>query len=100
MAARADLAFAHRSAGQFREAIAAYERALADRERVQGPDHADTRSARASLAATYQQAGRVRDAIYHYEQALADSERVLGPGDLETLTTGPAWPRPWSRTGS
>ena len=85
--ARANLAFAYRSAGQLREAIRAYERTLADRERVQGRDHADTRSARASLAAAYQQAGRLADAIHHYEQALADSERMLGPGDLETLTT-------------
>ena len=69
-----------------REAIAAYERTLADRERVQGPDHADTRSARASLAAAYQQAGRLGDAIYHYEQALADSERMLGPDHPMTRT--------------
>jgi tetratricopeptide (TPR) repeat protein len=73
-------------AGQLREAIGAYERTLADRERVQGRDHADTRSARAHLAAAYQQAGRLGDAIYHFEQALADSEQMLGPGDLETLT--------------
>jgi hypothetical protein len=64
---------------QSREAIAAYERTLADRERVQGRDHADTRSARAHLAAAYQRAGRLGDAIYHFEQALADSERYLGP---------------------
>jgi tetratricopeptide (TPR) repeat protein len=82
----ASLACAYRSAGQLREAIPAYERILADRERVQGPDHADTSAARANLAAACQQAGRLGDAIHHYEQALADSERMLGPGDPETLT--------------
>jgi hypothetical protein len=59
-----------------RAAIPAYERTLADRERLQGPDHKDTRTARTA----YRQAGRVSEAISHYRRALADSELHLGPG--------------------
>jgi Tetratricopeptide repeat len=51
IAARADLAFAYRSAGQLREAIRDYESALADAERYLGPDHPMTRVARDSLDA-------------------------------------------------
>jgi len=38
MAARANLAYAYRSARRFRDAIPQYERTLDDRIRVQGPD--------------------------------------------------------------
>ena len=46
------LANAYRAAGRLRDAIGAYKHALADRERVQGPDHPDTLTARANLADT------------------------------------------------
>ena len=39
------------------EAIALYERTLADRERVLGPDHPDTLTSRNNLACAYQSAG-------------------------------------------
>ena len=55
-AARANLAYAFRSAGRLREAVPLYERTLADRVRVQGPDHRDTLTARSNLAACHQQA--------------------------------------------
>jgi tetratricopeptide (TPR) repeat protein len=86
IAARANLAYAYRTAGRLREAIPQYERTLADRERVQGGDHRDALVARSNLAACYQQARRLTDAILQYERALADSERDprgRGPGDAD-----------------
>ena len=86
IAARANLAFAYRSAGQLREAIREYERTLADRERLEGPDHADTRAARCNLAAAYQQAGRVDEAVAAV-RARAGRQRAharpRGPGDAD-----------------
>ena len=84
-AARANLAFGYRSAGQLREAIPVYEQTLADRQ-VSGIDHPDTRIARSNLAGAYLQIGRLSDAIAQYERALADCELMLGPGELETLS--------------
>jgi tetratricopeptide (TPR) repeat protein len=46
-----NLATAYRDAGRAAEAIALFERALADLERVLGPDHPDTMTVRDSLAA-------------------------------------------------
>ena len=69
-----------------REAIREYERTLADRDRLQGPDHLDARTARGNLAAAYQQAGRLSEAVQQYERALADSERYLGPDHPMTKT--------------
>jgi len=87
IAARANLAYAYRTAGRLRKAVPQYERTLADWERVQGRDHRDTFVARSNLAACYQQARRLTDAIPQYERALADSEQILGAGDPEMLTT-------------
>jgi Tetratricopeptide repeat len=43
------LAYAYESAGRLDQAIPLYERTLADRERVLGPDHPDTLSSRNNL---------------------------------------------------
>ena len=51
---------------------------MADRERVQGPDHPDTLAARGDLAAAYQSARKRSAALPLYERTLADCERVLG----------------------
>jgi len=88
--ARANLALAYRSAGQLREAIGAYERTLADRERVQGRDHADTRSARAHLAAACQRAGRFGDGHRSFRAGSGRQRADAGPGDLETRPPGPS----------
>ena len=69
------------------EAIALYERTLADRERVLGPDHPDTLTSRNNLAVAYRAAGRAAEAIPLLEQTLADRERVLGPDHPDTLTS-------------
>ncbi len=77
MAVRGQLASAYRQAGKQKDALASYERLLADRERVQGADHPDTITARGNLAYAYRQAGKLKDAIPNYERVLADRERVL-----------------------
>ena len=64
-----------------------HEQALADRERVLGPDHPDTLDSRDNLALAYQAAGRTDEAIPLHEQALAAYERVLGPDHPDTLTS-------------
>jgi len=58
VAARNNLAEAYRDAGRAAEAIPLFERTLADRERVLGPDHHDTLTSRNNLANAYQAAGR------------------------------------------
>ena len=85
--ARGNLAYAYRSAGRLKDAVPHYERVVADRERIGGPDHRDTIAARAVLAAAYQQARRMREAVDAFERAVADGDQALGPGDVEALTT-------------
>ena len=63
-----------------------YERTLADREQVQGPDHPDTLTARGNLASAYHSARRLADALPIYERTIADCERVLGQAHPDTLT--------------
>jgi Tetratricopeptide repeat len=59
---------------------------VADRERVQGPDHPYTLIARANLAASYRAAGRTPEAIHVEEQGVADRERMLRPDHPDAVT--------------
>src|ERR1019366_919717 len=77
---------AYRGADRPKDAIALYESVLADRGRVQGPDHPDTLTARANLAYAHRTAGRLKQAMPIYERVLADRERVQGPDHPDTLT--------------
>ena len=47
------LATAYHSARRLKDAIPLYERAVRDRERIQGPDHPDTLGGRGNLASAY-----------------------------------------------
>ena len=76
---------AYRAAGQPADAIRLYRRTLADRERIQGPQHPDTMTARQKLADAYLADGRLKDALAQYKRVLADRERVLGPDHLDTI---------------
>ena len=60
LASRNNLPDAYQAAGRLDEAIALYERTLADRERVLGDTHPSTLTSRNNLALAYQQAGRSR----------------------------------------
>ena len=64
---RNNLAGAYESAGDLDRAIPLYERTLADRERVLGPDHPDTLTSRNNLAGAYESAGDLDRAIPLYE---------------------------------
>jgi tetratricopeptide (TPR) repeat protein len=67
------------------EAIPLYERTLAERENVLGPNHADTLTAQINLADAYKAAGRIEEARDHYEQAAIGMTRVLGADHPNTL---------------
>ena len=69
------------------EAIAAFEKLLADQRRVLGPDDPDILTTRSNLASWLGESGRVAEAITAFEQLLANQRRVLGPDDPDTLTT-------------
>ena len=86
IAARGHLAHAYQSAGRPADAIALYERTVADSARLLGPAHPVTLDARASLAETYQASGQPGEAIAAYETLLADAERQLGAGHPTTLS--------------
>ena len=85
LAARANLAYAHRQAGWLEKAIPLYERTLADWRRLLGPDHPRTLRSSNYLASAYREAGRLTEAIALYEQTLAERRRLLGPYHPSTL---------------
>ena len=61
------------------EAIALYERTIADRTRVLGADHPDTFTPAAAWPTPTWWRGRPDDAVSLHERVAADRERVLGP---------------------
>jgi len=69
-----------------REAIAVYERVVADSERVLGPGDVDTLTTRCNLATAYYEAGRMTDGVKVLRHALADCERYLGADHPMTST--------------
>jgi tetratricopeptide (TPR) repeat protein len=82
------LAAAEGTAGQLGpdDAIALFQRTLADREWALGAGHPDTLAAREDLARAYGRAGRLVDALPLYELTLADWERSQGARHPATLT--------------
>ena len=64
-----------------------YQRALAAREKVLGPEHPHTLSSVNNLAALYDSQGRYGEAEPLYQRALAAREKVLGPEHPDTLTS-------------
>ena len=76
---------AYHSVGDLARAIELFERGLADRERVLGPDHPNTLTSRSNLAVAYLSVGDLPRAIELFERTLADYERVLGPDHPHTL---------------
>ncbi|MBP1468983.1 tetratricopeptide repeat protein, partial [Candidatus Chloroploca sp. M-50] len=68
-----------RAQGNYDAARPLYERALAIRERVLGPEHPDTATSLNNLAGLYGAQGNYDAARPLYERALDIRERVLGP---------------------
>jgi tetratricopeptide (TPR) repeat protein len=69
------------------EAEPFYQRALAIRTQVLGPEHPDTASNLSYLAACYNDDERFEQALTSAHQALAVQERVPGAADLDVATT-------------
>ncbi|HXT94630.1 MAG TPA: tetratricopeptide repeat protein, partial [Trebonia sp.] len=77
---------AYQQGRRLREAIATYERVLADSERVLGPGDIDTLTTRCNLATAFYEAGRMTEGVKVLRRALADCERYLGPDHPMTNT--------------
>jgi tetratricopeptide (TPR) repeat protein len=64
-----------------------FERALAIREKVLGPEHPDTATSLNNLALLLKSYGELTTARPLYERALAIREKVLGPEHLDTAVS-------------
>ena len=86
--------------GRPAEAIRCYQRSLAGRERLHGPDDPATLAAPLRLAGACLAAGKTKDAIAQYKRVLAGRERALGADHPDTLAArAPAWPPPTTPPG-
>jgi tetratricopeptide (TPR) repeat protein len=85
LALQDSLVSAYQAAGQYQDAIRLAGRTLTERERSQGPDHAETMRTRRQLARACLAADRNKDAVAHGRRALAGAERVLGPDHPDTI---------------
>jgi tetratricopeptide (TPR) repeat protein len=85
LAVQDSLVAAYLAAGQYQDAMRLAGRTLAERERSQGPDHAETMRTRRQLARACLAADRNKDAVSHGRRALAGAERVLGPDHPDTI---------------
>ena len=70
---------------RIKDAISAYKKVLAGRQRVLGPDDLDTIRTHATLGSSYHTAGKMAAAVHSYEQARSGYERVLSAHHQETL---------------
>lgn len=77
---------AYHQKGQYKNAIAAAERALELCERELGPDHPYTAIAMGNLAILYKAIGEAEKARPLYERELATAERVNGPNHPDTAS--------------
>ncbi len=79
------LAGAYLAAGYGAEAVAWYQRVLAERSRELAPGHPAVIAARVSLADALIVAGEPADAVTALHRAAAESEQFRGPGHPDTL---------------
>jgi tetratricopeptide (TPR) repeat protein len=82
----AHLAGAYLAAGYGAEAVAWYERVLAERSRELAPGHPAVIAARVNLADALVAAGNAADAVVSLRRAVAESEQFRGLGHPDTLT--------------
>jgi hypothetical protein len=68
-------------------AVAAYADLVADRIRVNGPDHRDTLFARYNLAVFRGKAGDATCAAVDLAELVLHQKRALGPDDPDTLAS-------------
>ena len=72
-------------ARRLNEAIPAYERAVAESERMLGAGDMETMTTRCNLATALYDAGRMNDMVRVLRRALADCEQFLGPDHEMTV---------------
>jgi CHAT domain-containing protein/tetratricopeptide (TPR) repeat protein len=72
--------------GNYPDAVAAYQRALALREQALGPDHPDVATSLNNLGAAYEAESRFGEAEPLLKRALAIDEKALGPEDAGVAT--------------
>ena len=81
------LGYCLRVVGAASEARPLYERALAIREKVLGPEHPDTTVTLSTLAILLAEQGHIEEARALHEQDLAIREKVLGPEHPDTAAS-------------
>ena len=81
----ARLAAAYLTAGDAKEAVLWYQRALAERSRELEPGHPAIVAARVGLARAFIVAGEPADAVAVLLQAVSECEQFRGPGHLDAL---------------
>ena len=69
-----------------RDAVDAFEQAVADGDQALGPGDVEALTTRYNLAVAYSEAGRLTDAVKILRRTLADCERHLGPDHPMTST--------------
>lgn len=77
IAARVALGTAYLQANQLPEAVIQWERAVAESQRIFGPEHVETIAARATLASIYWKEQRHEEAVRESEAALKVARRTL-----------------------
>ncbi|MFM7219328.1 MAG: tetratricopeptide repeat protein [Nodosilinea sp.] len=82
-----NLAVLYTDMGRYVEAEPLYQKALAIREKVLGPDHPDTADSLNYLANFYASQGRYSQAEPLYQRALAIREKALGPDHPSTASS-------------
>lgn len=78
------LAAMHRDAGEFDDAIAAYERAITIAATTLGAHHPTTLIYRRGLAGAYYLSARYPEALPIFREVLVDTEALLGPDHLSS----------------
>lgn len=87
LTARANLAAAHRQAGQPVDAARLLKQVAVAQQELRGDEDPTTLAVLAALGAAYSEAGLLGDAVALKEQVLASRERVLGPLHPDTVSS-------------
>jgi len=74
-----NLGVIHLASGEYAEALAAYQQALALREATLGPDHPEVATILGNIGGVYVQQGAYQRALAPYERALAIRSATQGP---------------------
>ena len=82
-----NLAGIYRAQGDYPQALAGYQKALAIDEKVLGKEHPSTATTYNNIALVYRAQGDYPQALAFYEKDLAISEKVLGKEHPSTATT-------------